>query len=370
VAIFARSLGIPAVVGVGEALSAISEGETVGVDGEAGELVVDPGTRMIERLSATESEERIDERVRTTDGRKLEVAANVGTLADLDRAVESGADGIGLFRTEFLFLDRSDPPDEAEQLAVYERALAAFDDRVIVRTLDVGADKPIPYLDAGDEPNPFLGVRGVRRSLGPDRSLFETQLRALLRAGAGTETLAVMVPMVTTVEEVEQVLSTVEAVADELAETGIEHARPELGVMIETPAAVLSAPALAERVQFFSVGTNDLSAYVMAADREDERLEALRSPLQPAVLRAIAETVRAAHGAGIPVGVCGEMAGDPALAELLVGFGIDELSMSPISVPAVKAEIRSVAVEEAERLAERALAAESLSEVEALFDPD
>ncbi len=369
-AIFARSLGIPAVVGVGEGLSTVEEGETVGINGETGEVVADPDEAAVDRLSAGVDHDAIDERVRTTDGREVDVAANVGTVSDLDRAIESGADGIGLFRTEFLFLDRTEPPDEEEQLAVYREALDAFDDRVVVRTLDVGADKPVPYLETEEGSNPFLGVRGIRRSLGPDSALFETQLRALLRAGAGRQNLAVMFPMVATTEELDAALDRVETVAAELGEAGIEHARPELGVMIETPAAVLSARALAARVEFFSIGTNDLSAYVMAVDRDDERLAALGDPLQPAVLRAIAESVEAAHDAGAWIGVCGEMASDPSLAELLVGLGVDELSMSPISVPAVKAEIRSIAAEDAERLAERALAAERLPEVEALVDHD
>ncbi|WP_331233118.1 phosphoenolpyruvate--protein phosphotransferase [Natronorarus salvus] len=368
--IFARSLGIPAVVGVGEALATVEEGETVGIDGRAGEVVVDPNEATSDRLSTTTSEEAIEGRVATTDDREIEVAANVGTSVDLDRAAESGADGVGLLRTEFLFLDRATPPDEEEQLAAYEGALSAFDERVVVRTLDVGADKPVPYLDALEEVNPFLGLRGIRRSLADDRRLFETQLRALLRAGAGRENLAVMVPMVATVEEVEEALAAVDQVASDLEGEGVEYARPELGVMIETPAAVLSAPALAERVAFFSVGTNDLSAYVMAADRENERLAELRSPLQPAVLRAIAESVEAAHDAGAWIGVCGEMAGDPDLAELLVGLGVDELSMSPISVPSVKARVRTIEYEGARALSDRAVAAESVSEVEDVLGLD
>ena len=369
-AIFARSLGIPAVVGVGEALDGIEEGETVGIDGEVGEVVVQPDEASVDRLSAGVDHDAIDERVRTTDGREVDVAANVGTLADLERAVESGADGIGLFRTEFLFLDRTEPPDEEEQLAVYREALDAFDERVVVRTLDIGADKPVPYLDAPEEANPFLGVRGIRRSLADDGELFETQLRALLRAGAGGEDLAVMFPMVATVGEVEEALSLVDRVVSELEREGVEYAIPELGVMIETPAAVFSAPELASLVEFFSIGTNDLSAYVMAADRDDERLEELRDPLQPAVLRAIAESVEAAHDAGAWIGVCGEVAGDAALTDLLVGLGVDELSMSAISIPVVKARVRGIDAGEARTLADRALAAGTRSEVAALLEPE
>jgi phosphoenolpyruvate-protein phosphotransferase (PTS system enzyme I) len=355
-AIFARSLGLPAVVGVGDALEGIEEGSEVVVDGEAGEVIAEPDADARERAATVREVEVRDEPVATADGREIEVAANLGTLAELEGAVERGADGIGLFRTEFLFLDRESPPDEDEQYETYREAISAFPDgRVVVRTLDVGGDKPIPYLDLPDSENPFLGERGIRRSLGPDSELFESQLRALLRAAAGEGHLSVMFPLVSTVEELEAALEAVERVADDLESEGIEHAVPELGVMIETPGAVFVADELAARIDSLSIGTNDLAQYVMAAARDDERVAALHDPLHPPVLRAIARSVEAAHANDAWIGMCGEMAGDPDLTELLVGLGLDELSMSAVTIPDVKAGVAESDGDAAAALAAAAL---------------
>ncbi|WP_254271710.1 phosphoenolpyruvate--protein phosphotransferase [Haloarcula marina] len=364
-AIIARSLAIPAVVGVGEALEEIPDGATVLVDGEAGEVVLDPSEGRRAAVSELDAPV-VDDHVATADGREIEVAANVGRPAELDPAVARGADGIGLFRTEFLFLDRDAPPDEDEQFDAITAALDAFPtDRVVVRTLDVGGDKQVPYLDLPEEPNPFLGQRGVRLSLGDHADLFETQLRALLRAAAtehGAD-LAVMVPMVARVEEVDAVREQVESVAAALESEGVEYAMPELGAMVETPAASFVADALAERLDFLSIGTNDLTQYVMAADRENDGVADLHDPLHPAVLRAIDRTVDAAHEGGAWVGMCGEMAGDPDLTELLVGLGLDELSMSAVTVPAVKQRVRDTDTDAAEALASEVLACETRAEV-------
>ena len=355
-AIFARSLGLPAVVGLGDALQEIEEGSEIVVDGEAGEVIAEPDDAVRERAAAVRDVEVRSEPVATADGREIEVAANLGTLAELEGALDQGADGIGLFRTEFLFLDRESPPDEDEQYETYREALSAFPEgRVVVRTLDVGGDKPIPYLELPDSENPFLGERGIRRSLGPDAGLFESQLRALLRAAAGEGHLAVMFPLVSTVEELESALEAVERVADDLASEGVEHAVPELGVMIETPGAVLVAEELAARVDFLSIGTNDLAQYVMAAARDDDRVADLHDPLHPPVLRAIARSVEAAHANDAWIGMCGEMAGDPDLTELLVGMGLDELSMSAVTIPDVKARITETDADAAAALAEDAL---------------
>lgn len=355
-AIFARSLGIPAVVGVGDDLERIGDGDSVLIDGEEGAVIADPSDDRRERAAGGRDVAVREEPVATADGRRVEVAANVGTPAELEGAVEAGADGIGLFRTEFLFLDREEPPDEDEQFEVYREALAAFPEgRVVVRTLDVGGDKPIPYLETPDAENPFLGQRGIRRSLGPDADLFETQLRALLRtAAAEPGTLSVMFPMVSTVPELEAALETVEDVAAALDAEGIEHETPELGVMIETPGAAFVADALAERVDFLSIGTNDLTQYVMAAARENDRVADLRDPCDPAVLRAIERTVAAGDASDAWVGMCGEMAGDPDLTPLLVGLGFDELSMSAVTIPAVKAAIADLETAAAESLADLA----------------
>ncbi|MDZ5812979.1 phosphoenolpyruvate--protein phosphotransferase [Halorubrum sp. AD140] len=364
-AIIARSLAIPAVVGVGADLESVADGETVLVDGEAGTVVVDPDA---ERRAAVREAgpEAIRERVETTDGLRVEVAANVGGEAELAPAAERGADGVGLFRTEFLFVDREAPPSEAEQYEAVTAALSAFpDDRVVVRTLDVGGDKPVPYLDLPDEPNPFLGGRGIRLSLDEHAALFETQLRALLRAAATEDGdgLAVMFPLVTRVEEVERAVDAVESVAADLANEGVDHAVPQLGAMVETPAATFLADALADRLDFLSVGTNDLAQYVMAADRGNDAVADYHDPLHPAVLRALDRTTAAVEETDAWVGMCGEMAGDPALTELLVGLGFDELSMSAVTVPDVKRRVRGVDAAAAASLASDALACETRREV-------
>ncbi len=365
-AIFARSLAIPAVVGVGGDLHEIDADTDVVVDGEAGTVIVEPTTEERKRAQCDRRVDVRDDPVATADGRPIEVAANVGTIAELEGAVAQGADGIGLFRTEFLFLDRAEPPTEDEQVDVYREALAAFPDgRVVVRTLDVGGDKPIPYLDQPESENPFLGQRGIRRSLGPDADLFETQLRALLRAGADQAgILSVMFPMVATVPELEAALETVDSITADLEADGVPVERPELGLMIETPSAALLAGELAERVDFLSIGTNDLTQYVMAAARENDRVAALHDPREPAVLRAIEMTVAGAAEGDAWVGMCGEMAGDPDLTRLLVGLGLDEVSMSAVTIPEVKAAVTEVETGEAEAIADRATAAPTRAAVE------
>ncbi len=366
-AIFARSLGIPAVVGIGEELLKIGDGVTIAVDAENDAVIVDPDEQTRERVNTARDVEIRTEPVETADGVEIDVAANVGTSEELPGATRQGADGIGLYRTEFLFLDREQPPDEDEQLEAYTDSLDAFPEgRVVVRTLDVGGDKPIPYLDADEEENPFLGDRGIRRSLGVDTHLFETQLRALLRAAAeGDGRLSVMFPLVTTVEELDAAYDAVDDVATALDEAGIPYDVPELGVMIETPAAVMMAEELAERVDFFSIGTNDLAQYVMAASRENDAVANLHDPLHPAVLRSIRRSVEAAHDNDAWIGMCGEMAGDPDLTELLVGLGLDELSMSAVTIPAVKAEITETESENARELATQVLSASTKAEVQA-----
>jgi len=370
VAIFARSLGIPAIVGAGDDLLNIPEGTAVAVDAENESVVVDPDEEVRERVTAGRDVTVREERVETRDGKEIEVAANIGTTAEIDGAIGQGADGVGLFRTEFLFLDRESPPDEDEQFETYVDALEAFPEgRVVVRTLDIGGDKPIPYLELPEEENPFLGDRGIRRSLGDDAHLFESQLRALLRAAGATDgTLSVMFPLVATVDELTAALDEVDRVAEDLADEGTEYAVPELGVMVETPAAVMMAEEFAERVDFLSTGTNDLAQYVMAADRENDAVAHLHNPQQPAVLRAIRRSVEAAHEHGAWIGMCGEMAGDPASTELLVGLGLDELSMSAVTVPAVKANITEIDSTDAAAVADQALTAATKQHVTDTID--
>ncbi|WP_227355779.1 phosphoenolpyruvate--protein phosphotransferase [Haladaptatus salinisoli] len=365
-AIFARSLGLPAVVGVGSELKRIEEGSNVIINGATDEIVVNPNDETLAAIDTGTTVDVRPNRVETTDGTEIEVAANVGRPTELARAVEQGADGIGLYRTEFLFLDRETPPTEREQYETYVEALEAFPDgRVVVRTLDIGGDKQISYLDLPDEENPFLGERGIRRSLGVDEDLFETQLRALLRAAADTSggTLSVMFPLVSTVAELDAALDYVDTVAGSLQAEGIEYAIPELGVMIETPSAVFMADEFTDRVDFLSVGTNDLAQYVMAAARENERVADLHDPLHPPVLRALHRSVEAAHRSDIWIGMCGEMAGDLTFTELLVGLGFDELSMSAVTIPKVKSNIVTTEKARASDVAARALTANTRSDV-------
>ena len=381
-AIIARSLGIPAVVGIGEALREIDDGTQVVVDGEAEAVIANPNEETRTRAAESTQTPVISESVSTTDGTAIEVAANLGTPAEAEPAVDRGADGVGLFRTEFCFLDRQSPPDEAEQFAAYHSVCETFaegvdseataskpdsedEPRIVVRTADIGGDKPIDYLDIDAEQNGFLGARGVRLSLEEHADLFETQLRALLRvaatdAGAG---LAVMFPLVSTVEELEAALDRVEEIADDLDSEGVDYAIPELGVMIETPASTYLADTFAERVDFLSIGTNDLTQYVQAAQRDLDRMNDYQDPLAPGVIRAIDRTVTAGHAGGAWVGMCGEMAGDPDLTELLVGLGLDELSMSAVTIPDVKTAIQDVDVESAEQLAASVLDAETRADV-------
>ena len=376
-AIIARSLGIPAVVGVGDDLDGIDDGTELVVDGEAGVVIADPDDETRDRAAESTQTPVVEASVETADGRSVEVAANLGTPAEAAPAVGQGADGVGLFRTEFLFQDRAAAPDEAEQFEAYREVCATFADgaadgddtgtpRVVVRTLDVGGDKPIDYLDLDPAENGFLGARGIRLSLDEHADLFESQLRALLRvaatdAGAG---LAVMFPLVSTVEELEAALDRVESVAADLDDEGVDYAVPELGVMVETPASTYLADAFAERVDFLSIGTNDLTQYIQSAQRDLDRMTDYQDPLAPAVIRAIDRTVQAGHAGGAWVGMCGEMAGDPELTELLVGLGLDELSMSAVTIPDVKTRIREVDTESAAELAASVLEADTLAAVQ------
>ncbi|EMA08830.1 phosphotransferase system, enzyme I, PtsI [Haloarcula vallismortis] len=368
--IFARSLALPAVVGVGEDLTTVDSGAEVVIDGDDGTILVGPDDTERAAAAGGSGAAIVDETVTTTDGRHIEVAANIGQPAELEPAAERGADGVGLYRTEFLFLDREGPPSEDEQYEAIREALDAFPDgRVVVRTLDIGGDKRIPYLDLPDEENPFLGERGIRRSLDPDSDLFATQLRALLRAAAdGAGDLAIMFPLVATVKELDAALDALDAAAADVEDCSADAVDIEVGVMIETPSAAFMADELAARVDFLSIGTNDLTQYVMAADRENERVGDLHDPTHPGVLRAIHRTVRAAHAEDAWVGLCGEMAGDPELTELLVGLGLDELSMSAVTIPEVKTAVSETEYSAASERADHARLAATRSEVHTTLD--
>jgi phosphoenolpyruvate-protein phosphotransferase len=374
-AILARSLGIPAAVGLGEAVLSVPEGTPLLLDGDAGIVYVEPAEELAaeyeRRAAAREQAARIAraaaaEPAVTKDGRRIEVVANIGSPDDVPAAIENGAEGVGLLRTEFLFLERDSMPSEDEQYAVYKRVAERLEGRsLILRTLDVGADKPLPYLPLEPEANPFLGVRGIRLALAQPE-LLETQLRAVLRTAAEYP-LKVMFPMVATLEEFRQAKTVLADVRAALEQAGAPTpAELEVGVMIEVPAAALAAEQFAPEIDFFSLGTNDLVQYTMAAERGNPSVAGLADGLHPSVLRLIRIVADAAKEHGSWAGVCGELASDPVAVPVLVGLGIAELSANAPAIPAVKQAVRSVDTQAARELAERALEVSSAAEVRAL----
>jgi len=304
----------------------------------------------------------------------VEIAANIGSPRDAKLAAEAGANGVGLFRTEFLFLDRTTPPDEEEQLAAYSAVLEVFAGKtVIVRTLDIGGDKSIPYLQLAAESNPFLGLRGIRLCLAEaHQPLFRTQLRALLRSAvAPSATLWIMLPMISDIGEIRQTKALIAEIEADLLQQGKLHIpvrqQIRLGIMVETPAAALLVDVMAKEVDFFSIGTNDLAQYTLASDRMNASLAALHRPFHPAVMRSIAHIITTARKYERWVGMCGEMAGDPRATAFLLGLGINELSMEHSSFNAVKQVIRNTTTIQAQALVERVWQAESAGAVEELL---
>ncbi len=371
-AILAKALALPAVVGVGPELMDVSTGQEVALDGIKGLVILEPGADTKEKLTARQSQYLVEsnkalslanEPAVTTDGVNVEVVANVGNLEDARRALEAGAEGIGLLRTEFLYLDRSTAPDEDEQYRAYKDILEAMGERpVVVRTLDVGGDKELPYLDLGSEANPFLGWRAIRMCLDrPD--FFKIQLRALLRASPGHD-LRIMFPMIATVEEVRSAKILLVAASDEVKAGGHDIAdKLQIGIMVEIPSVVVLADQFAREVDFFSIGTNDLTQYTMAAERTNDRVAHLSDAIHPAILRQIQRVIEAAHENGIWVGLCGELAGDPEAIPILLGLGLDEFSMAPASIPRAKALIRRWSQADAAKLAQEAINLDSASVV-------
>lgn len=372
-AIIARTLGIPMVVGAGDVLDGLVDGQTVVVDGDAGTVVVEPDAAELAAVHARQAEQAkhreqalaaVHEPAVTADGRRIEVFANIGSPKDVEAALAGGAEGVGLFRTEFLYQESDHWPTEAEQFEAYRAVLEAFGDApVIIRTLDIGGDKPLSYAQMPTEDNPFLGERAVRFCLAnPD--VFRTQLRALLRAAAFGN-LHVMVPMVENVEEVEAVRALFDDCQQQLKAEGQTVGELKLGIMVEIPAAAVMADVLAPHVDFMSIGTNDLTQYTLAVDRGNERIANLYDASHPAVLRFIRMTCDAAAKVGIPVGVCGELAGDAVMAETLVGLGVSELSMSATRIADVKLKLRDVTTESARVLADEVLTLASAALVQA-----
>jgi phosphoenolpyruvate-protein phosphotransferase len=370
VAIIARSFGLPAIVGIDPGALEVPDGTLVILDGTLGVLTVSPTSEVVAqirgRAAARAERQRLDlgqaqVPAVTLDGQRIEIAANAGDVAEAIRAVTGGADGIGLLRTELLFMDRVSAPSEDEQLATYSAIVQALgpERTTIIRTLDVGGDKPLSYLPLPREDNPFLGLRGLR--VGLDRpDVLRTQLRAILRASE-TGRVAVMFPMVATLTELRQALAMLDETRHDL---GV--ARIPVGIMVEVPSVALLAPRFARDVDFFSIGSNDLTQYTLAMDRGHPKLAAQVDALNPAVLRLIDLTVRAAHEHGKWVGVCGGMAGDPQAVPILIGLGVDELSVSVPVVAAVKAQVRRLSYEACRDLAARALDADTEAGVRAM----
>lgn len=341
-AILARALEIPAVLGIPQVLDQVSDGQQAIVDGESGEVILSPDEDTLKRYTAQWKEQQEqkamlsvyrDRKTQDADGRNYELYSNIGSVAEAQIALENGAEGIGLFRTEFLFMDRTAMPTEQEQYEAYKAVSDIMQGKeVIIRTLDVGGDKEISYLKMESEQNPFLGWRAIRYCL-EESDLFKVQLRALLRAGAEHKNIKIMLPLVTGVQEIRAAKQLLEECKQELAAQGIAYDdNIQVGIMIETPAAALIADLLAKEAAFFSIGTNDLTQYTLAVDRGNAKVENLYTTLHPAVLRSIRSIIRAAKEAKIPVGMCGEAAADPALIPLLLEFGLDEMSVSASSI--------------------------------------
>lgn len=373
-AIIARTMEIPALVGCGSELKKINNGDILIVDGIKGVLIPNPDpdvlknylelqneyNRQVEKIKSSKDEPSI-----TLDGRKVLLAGNIATPEEANEVLSRGGEGIGLFRTEFLYLNRDNLPSEDEQFEAYRKVAEVMKDRpCIIRTLDIGGDKQSALLNIPKEENPFLGYRAIRICL-TERDIFKTQLRAILRASAFGN-LRVMFPMISCVEELREAKAVLKEAMSELDERNIQYNKDiEVGIMIEVPSAALSADILAREADFFSIGTNDLCQYTLAVDRMNEKITALYNPLNIGVLRLIKNVIDAAHERGIEVGMCGEMASNPEYAVLLIGLGLDELSMVPASIPYVKQAVRNISFEKAASIAKTAL---SLGETDKIIN--
>jgi len=371
-AILARSLRIPAVLGLGGSIGELKNGQSVLIDGFNGFVVIEPSDQtlfeygqLVERQASIEESLEVihDDAAETKDGHRIILSANIERADDVEGVLQSGATGVGLFRTEFLFINRSDLPDEEEQFAAYRRVTESLAPApVIIRTLDLGGDKLLSHVNVAEEMNPFLGWRAIRLCL-EEKDLFRTQLRAILRASVFGD-LKIMYPMVSGVEELKAANVLLDECRAQLRAEGTAFADAiEIGVMIETPSAAMIADSLAKRVQFFSIGTNDLIQYALAVDRLNEKIAHLYEPTHPGILRLIKATVDAGQAHGIWTGVCGEMASDLAVVPLLLGLGVAELSVTPSMVPRVKMLIRSIEMSQARELAAFALDSDSPKEI-------
>lgn len=374
--IMARSLELPAIVGTNDVTARVNTGDYLILDAVNNRVYVNPTQAEIDELKNLEAklaEEKAelaklkDLPAVTLDGHKVEVVANIGTIRDCEGAHRNGAEGVGLYRTEFLFMDRDQLPSEEEQFIAYKEVVEAMEGRLVVlRTMDIGGDKELPYLNLPKEMNPFLGWRAVRIAL-DRREILHAQLRAVLRASAFGK-LAVMFPMIISVEEIRELKSVLETLKAELrAEGKAFDENIQVGVMVETPSAAVNAKFLAKEVDFFSIGTNDLTQYTLAVDRGNELISHLYNPMSPSVLGLIKQVIDASHAEGKWTGMCGELAGDERATLLLLGMGLDEFSMSAISVPRIKKLIRHVNYQEVKALADEALQKPTAAEIEQLI---
>ena len=375
--IMARSLELPAIVGTGSVTSQVKNDDYLILDAVNNQVYVNPTNEVIDKMRAVQ-EQVASEKAElaklkdlpaiTLDGHQVEVCANIGTVRDVEGAERNGAEGVGLYRTEFLFMDRDALPTEEEQFAAYKAvAEACGSQAVIVRTMDIGGDKELPYMNFPKEANPFLGWRAIRIAM-DRREILRDQLRAILRASAFGK-LRIMFPMIISVEEVRALRKEIEIYKQELRDEGKAFDESiEIGVMVETPAAATIARHLAKEVDFFSIGTNDLTQYTLAVDRGNDMISHLYQPMSPSVLNLIKQVIDASHAEGKWTGMCGELAGDERATLLLLGMGLDEFSMSAISIPRIKKIIRNTNFEDAKVLAEQALAQPTTDELMTLVN--
>ncbi len=374
-AILARALEIPAVVAVNGLLDEVKDGDTIVLDGSTGEVYVNPEAEVKAAYEAKreqflkdkkELEKYIGQPSVTKDGVQVEIVANIGKPEDIDKVLQYDAEGIGLFRTEFLFMDRTAMPTEEEQFEAYKKVASAMNGKpVIIRTLDIGGDKEIPYMGLEKDENPFLGYRAIRLCLDRKEDIYKPQLRALLRASAFGN-IRIMIPLVTCIDEFREAKALIEEIKKELDEKGIAYKKDiQVGIMVETAAASLIADIFAKEADFFSIGTNDLTQYTMSVDRGNKKVSYLYSTFNPAVLRSIRHIIACGREAGIMVGMCGEAASDPMMVPLLLAFGLNEFSMSASAVLRTRKLVTGFSITELQAVAEKAMSFAATAEVEA-----
>jgi phosphoenolpyruvate-protein phosphotransferase (PTS system enzyme I) len=377
VAIMARALELPAIVGAGTILDSIQDNDQVIIDGISGKVLINPDDKTIKEYQKKMKQGEEDQRelmklkdlpAETTDGHRVELCANIGTDREVETALKYGAEGVGLFRTEFLYMDKPQMPTEEEQFQAYKAAAEGMAGKaVIIRTMDIGGDKELSYLQCPPEQNPFLGWRAIRICL-DKKEILICQLRAILRASSFGK-LRIMYPMIISVSEIRQLNEVLKSVKEDLRKNSIPFdEKIEVGIMVETPAAAVIAADLIKEVDFFSIGTNDLTQYTLAVDRGNEKIASLYQPLHPAVTRLIKTVIDASHQAGKWTGMCGELAGDERATILLAGMGLDEFSMSPSSIVRIKNIIRKSSFAEMKKVAAQALSLSDSSEVISILD--